>query len=383
MPPRTQLFFLLVVLALSAGQPLWGDPPSTEVLLREGVLEIVDLSGSKSDLLRLCLDAADPSQLLIEGDGHVLTSKIPGAIGDGSASLRVPLAGVASIALATHGGDDCVTLDLQHGLFPVDLHYDGGVQDTAKGDIVRIQGDGQCSISYAPDKLSSTSGRLVMRSPAGSEACLNFTGLEPVDVIGFAILTFNPLGAEDVIRMDPGFDSTTGTLSAIVISGTSGGVAFETLHSVNNTNLIINTGTITDGDDDFTLGDLSNGHGHTSVAIVSGTGNDMLHAEGTSGADAVVLTNSSVTYGFRVDFDNLTSLDVSGNDGNDSVTIDFSVGNFTMPISYDGGGQTSSPGDVLVLTGGTFADVGYTFTNANDGSIDITGNATITYTGLE
>ncbi len=74
--------------------------------------------------------------------------------------------------------------------------------------------------------------------------------------------------------------------------------------------------------------------------------------------------------------------------GDDSLTVDFDGGNFVAPltaINYDGGVQNNSPnGDSLTISGGgTFADAEFTFDNLNDGSIDITGNATITYTGLE
>ena len=71
--------------------------------------------------------------------------------------------------------------------------------------------------------------------------------------------------------------------------------------------------------------------------------------------------------------------------GDDTLTIDFAGGNFTEAITFNGGTQNNTPnGDTLVLTGGgTFADATFDYVNNNDGSIDITGNATITYTGLE
>ena len=71
--------------------------------------------------------------------------------------------------------------------------------------------------------------------------------------------------------------------------------------------------------------------------------------------------------------------------GDDTLTIDFGGGLFSEAITFNGGGQNTSPlGDTLVLTGGgTFADAIFTYSNENDGSIDITGTSTITYTGLE
>ncbi len=39
--------------------------------------------------------------------------------------------------------------------------------------------------------------------------------------------------------------------------------------------------------------------------------------------------------------------------------------------------------DLVLLGGGTFTDATFSYANANDGSIDISGNQTISYTGLE
>ncbi|MGZ0167023.1 MAG: beta strand repeat-containing protein, partial [Planctomycetales bacterium] len=72
-----------------------------------------------------------------------------------------------------------------------------------------------------------------------------------------------------------------------------------------------------------------------------------------------------------------------GND--DGLTVDFGGGaNFGRTITFNGGSTMQTGGDDLFLQGGgTFASADYTFDNLNDGSIDITGNQTISYTGLE
>ncbi|MCO6459575.1 MAG: VCBS repeat-containing protein, partial [Pirellulaceae bacterium] len=68
--------------------------------------------------------------------------------------------------------------------------------------------------------------------------------------------------------------------------------------------------------------------------------------------------------------------------GNDSLTVDFSLGNFSKTVSYDGGTQSSTPGDSLTLTGGSATTITHTLVNASDGSVNIDGS-TIMYTGLE
>lgn len=69
--------------------------------------------------------------------------------------------------------------------------------------------------------------------------------------------------------------------------------------------------------------------------------------------------------------------------GNDTLTIDHSLGLFPKAIEYNGGNPTTGPGDKLVVTGGSFAKITHTFTAADSGNIALTGSGTITYTGLE
>jgi len=77
--------------------------------------------------------------------------------------------------------------------------------------------------------------------------------------------------------------------------------------------------------------------------------------------------------------------------GTDSLTIDFSLGNFPHEVVFNGGDPTTGTGDRLTLTGGgTFTNATFNYTNASNGSIDITGPSTgsgeaqtITYAGLE
>ena len=80
---------------------------------------------------------------------------------------------------------------------------------------------------------------------------------------------------------------------------------------------------------------------------------------------------------------------VTGNDvyvfalaGDDSLTVDYSFGNFPKPIYYEAGAQTT--GDSLSLIGGeTFDNVTHNFSGPNSGIVDVTGNARVSYLGLE
>jgi hypothetical protein len=101
---------------------------------------------------------------------------------------------------------------------------------------------------------------------------------------------------------------------------------------------------------------------NTSIAGASG-----------SGTNTVTVPFSSVVATTNIIFDTL--------DGDDTLTIDLSSGNFNKAITFNGGTQTS--GDNLKITGGTFTAVTVDYLNANDGSIALSGLPVITYTGLE
>ncbi|MCA8995622.1 MAG: hypothetical protein KDA80_01505, partial [Planctomycetaceae bacterium] len=81
----------------------------------------------------------------------------------------------------------------------------------------------------------------------------------------------------------------------------------------------------------------------------------------------------------------ITSLVFDTGDGDDSLTIDFGGGGNPIPtggLTFTAGGQTT--GDSLIITGNptAFGTATFGFTNNNDGTVDLDGS-TINYTGLE
>ena len=162
---------------------------------------------------------------------------------------------------------------------------------------------------------------------------------------------FTNRGAVHVLFLTP--VTTTVSLDGsnnLVIDDTNGGTTNDTLTIQSDTT-----------NSRFVISDPNNLLG-TSISGASGSGTNTLLIPFASVSGTQILVNTLA--------------------GNDSLTVDLSLGNFSKTISYDGGTQTTS--DSLTLTGGsTFATVTHSFTSASAGTIAISGNSTISYLGLE
>ena len=81
----------------------------------------------------------------------------------------------------------------------------------------------------------------------------------------------------------------------------------------------------------------------------------------------------------------VTSHTINAGATNDTLEI---IGLISLPggITFNGGAQSGSPGDTLVVQGGTVSSATVSFTNASDGSVVLTSgaiSATYDFTGLE
>lgn len=117
---------------------------------------------------------------------------------------------------------------------------------------------------------------------------------------------------------------------------------------------------------------------------------------GTVGADTISIVRSGsnvvatgVVGGATVTFPlaALNSIVVNGLDAADTITVDYSGGNFGIPVTVNGGNPITSPGDRLRTVGGNFTTGTSNPTNGHDGALvyagGTTGAATLNYTGLE
>ncbi len=183
------------------------------------------------------------------------------------------------------------------------------------------------------------------------------------------------------------WDQTTGTAGSTASTTTNGGMTAFSSASDGASIFVgsIETSVALDGSGNLVVTDINGGTTDDTLTVKSDGANIYVSdpnrlletSVGSISGDfhTVTIPLASIT-GSQLQFNTLA--------GSDSLTVDFSLGNFTKSIVYTAGNPTSAPGDSLTLTGGsTFTTVTHTFSSENDGTVDVSGNSQISYTGLE
>jgi hypothetical protein len=242
-------------------------------------------------------------------------------------------------------------LTFQHQ-FDLEAFFDGGVLEVSIGgapfvDILAAGG------SFAAGGYNGTAGGF--NNPLAGRSVWNDSSG------GFITTTVNlpasAAGQTAQFRWREGTDSSVGDVGWFVDDVQLAGV------------LPAGGNVVIDANDDPAPGNQANdGAGDTYVATLS-AGQLNIRVNGT--------------LVFVAPLASVTSLTFNGSNDNDTLTVDHSGGFINRPISFSGGGQTTSPfGDTLRMTGGVFTDVIYTHANASSGNVSVDGSV-ITYTGLE
>jgi hypothetical protein len=253
---------------------------TTSAALNSGTLVIADATlGGKDDNLTIKADAANARYMVSDPlSSFTIVGTITGAsVSADTHTLFVPFSSVTGpqITVNTLDGNDTLTVDLSGGTFPKPVVYDGGGQISPSGDALRVAGNGGQTATYKPS--ATTPGNGTVTTSAGT---ITFVGLEPVGVTGMATATVNLPGSDDVLSVADGLD-TSGTSPAIVVAGTSGGVAIEPAAFWNNGTLVIDTVTGgSDGNDTITVASANNAHGNTNLTIATGAGTDAVNING-------------------------------------------------------------------------------------------------------
>lgn len=268
-----------------------------------------------------------------------------------SSELRFDAALITQeIIIDGRGGDDVLTIDFRNGspLAGTGLSFTGGSESgNGSGDGLSVIGDGLLNATYTPDVANFGAGQIAVGGKV-----IQFTGLEPIDVSGFATATLTLPGAADVLTIQDGADFFAGGgEDALRVSGTSGGVAIETAAFWNNDNLLIDTvASGVDGIDQITINSSAGDHSNTNVTINTG-----------STAGDQILINGAI--------------DVAGDLNLTSTTTRIDT------ASVSAGGDLTFTGSVLIdqsltIVGDTVSLTGTLDSTAGENnSVTITGNA--------
>jgi len=296
------------------------------------MLDSVSGTTGQNDLT-LRLGGGSVLEVTDTSSGAVLVSRPSGDI----RSIRV---------LGSDDADDTLRVDLTGTLWPAcSIEFAGG---RGGYDSLVLQGTPDQSVSHTA--IGADSGRLDVHRNSGEPIQITFRGLEPVTVSGLENYTFTTSSGADVITIDSPAPRQNR------ISGTSGGVPFESVTFFNVRNVTIDTGANdTPGNDvdSVTIGGASlfcyYADGLRHVTIRTGPGDDVVNVRPCGGAsvkvemgigqDELVIDPQGAEVGFLLD-----AVTTSGNEGGEC--IDYS-------------GETE---EITVLGVGTFVTEG----SAND-----------------
>ncbi len=357
-----------------------GTPAGLTATLAGGNLTVTDTLGN-----------ADNVTATVSGTNYVITDTLQAflptvvpagtTLSNNNQTLTVPesLAGfTGNLQFNLAGGNNTLIVNDSGGNFANPITYNGGGSGTLDGLVV--QGSGTQSATYTPSGTTDGSGAIT--SSAGN---ITFSNLTPVDITGMATATMTFPNANDVVNVANGTDYLSGgTHTALDLTGTSGGVAFESAAFWNDTNLVINT-TSVPGTDAVTIASANNANGITNFTVTEPTNQSgtiavngamtftgavsLTAANGNSTAAGTINTGTGLTVNISGAASNLAGA-IGGAGG---VTMQ---GTGTLTLSSN----TNSYTGATTVTSGTLADgianalpTGTALTVTSPGLFDLAG----------
>ncbi|MBX3400314.1 MAG: right-handed parallel beta-helix repeat-containing protein [Gemmataceae bacterium] len=332
----------------------FGLPEGEQIVYAGGILYITYQGGDGNDVV---LNNYPVINGTANGDTVTITPTATGYDYTLNGNPTVSVVGTIPFAFNGLGGDDTMIVNLNANPIPT-IFYDGGDQDTPAnagantvfGDVLVVVDTamvGTHTVTYTGAGTLPMTGGFAGTVAVMGENTINFTGLEPVDIVNMAVVNITFANADDAITIAEGLDSATNSLAALVVSGTSGGVAFEQVHLRNNAQVNIDTTTVV-GNDTIEITGAANTHGNANLSITTGGGTDSVSVTGAAtfsgtlsiatGAGADTVTISAAING--------TSASVSTAGDADSIVVSATG---TAPLTLDGG----AAGDSYTVNVGT------------------------------
>ncbi len=293
----------------------------------------------------------------------------------------------ASITIIGSSDDDALLIDHSGGTIQATVAFDGGSGNNTLG----VIGNNTFSATYSPSATVPGNGGITLDSTAGD---ISFSNLAPVDISGMITATLNLPSANDVIAVNNGTDFLSGASDAIVVSGSSGGIAIETVAFFNNTNVVLDTSDV-DGNDAVNVVSANNMHGNTNVSITTGSGTDTISLAGDVSASGLLTLTGPVSVSSNSVL-TATTVAVVGNVdlGSSTLTID---GSSAAPASsidgiISGAGNLTSNGSgrlnlvqTNTYTGSTTVSNGELFvagSTATGTAVTVSGTGTLSGSGV-
>ncbi|MDA1251388.1 MAG: hypothetical protein O2820_19430 [Planctomycetota bacterium] len=192
---------------------------------------------------------------------------------DGTIAGVFPVNFLTSITVNGSTDDDTLTVDLSTGPLPVPITFNG-LTSLGDNDRLRIDGSGTETGVYVPSATVNGNGVITVD---GND--ITFTDLEPVEVTSMAAFTLQTPNSQDDITLSAARNFAN-TDDALLISGSSGGVGFESVRLLDVVDLTINL-EAGDGASPNDLVTIENGallfdptDLLTNITILAGQGND-------------------------------------------------------------------------------------------------------------
>ena len=330
----------------------------------------------------------DAGSIVDAGVGGVHLGVAFGDAGDGGTGALAGTITAGSQILATGGasggvGVDHLIVDFDTAVISADgLQFTGGA---GANEILSLIGDGSTTTAtYLPSGTTPGSGQVTIDGTTP----IHFSGLKPIDISNMAVATMNFSSAAETVGVANGFDFGSGAIPALVVSGTSGGVAFESAAFFGDTTVRIDSSNF-GGVDTYNLNSASNAHGITNLTLVTSTNsadaiaiNGPLTFAGTirldtagsvsqvpaSGSNVITAANLGVVADKGISL-NTANNEVSGVFAANDLTsgsVDFVNGSTNLSIGeVTADGNFPDTSGITVMGGGSF-DV----TNAGDLSVD-------------
>lgn len=293
----------------------------------------------------------------------------------------IPSVDADAITINGSNDDDTFRIDHSTGLITVPININGQVGN----DLASVKGDDVESAVYTPDATTTGDGTVAVTN-AG---LLTFTELEPLDVSNMATATLDLPSANDVLSIDEGFDFDSGTIPALVVSGTTAAVAIESVAFFNNGAVVVDTST-SDGTDTVTVNGASNAHGN--AALIIETGGTSADGDAVNLNGGINVTSDFSVSGAAIHLQDHISITSGGTltfgDGTVDGAFDLNLTSNSLVLNGEVGGTTPLMNLTVSTGGATLIGANVTVSGAvavgNDatvvGGINING-ASVTFEG--